>query len=171
MSRPICAWASISEKGTTNGKKGDQTGREVKIGLLYDFGQTYVLRCKNVVMRKRIRQAAMRIAKNNHIGYGQIDRTSSFAQFEKIKWKIAKIPQIKTNCNIDCSELALSAINFAYNKRLIAPGNNSSLLPKACVNSKKFQNLAYRKGMKLKKGDIIGKAGHVIVCCEDGIAI
>ena len=28
----LFAWASISENGTVNGKKGDQTGNEVKVG-------------------------------------------------------------------------------------------------------------------------------------------
>jgi len=171
MSKPVCCWASISEKNSINGKKGDQTGKEVKVGFLYDFGQTYVLRCKNVIKRKHISKAAMRIAKNDYIGYGQGDRMSSFKLFATIRWKIDKIRSIKTPCNIDCSMLALSAINFAFGKNIVSANNNSSSLPVSCVQTKKFKKLAYKKGMNLKKGDIVGKHGHVIVCCEDGKAI
>lgn len=171
MSKPLCAWASISEKGTVNGAKGDQTGKEVKVGYLYNFGQTYVLRCNTITKRKRIATAAKRIAQNDFIGYGQGDRASSFVLFEKASWLIRNIAGIKTKSNIDCSELALCSVNFAYTKKLIEAYNNSSTLPKACLNTGKFKELRYKKGMKLKQGDIIGKAGHVIVCLEDGIAI
>ena len=39
----LCAWASANEYGkTTGGKAGDQTGKEVKCGNIYNFGQTRV---------------------------------------------------------------------------------------------------------------------------------
>ena len=42
----LCAWASANEYGkTTGGKAGDQTGKEVKCGNIYNFGQTRVYRC------------------------------------------------------------------------------------------------------------------------------
>ena len=44
----LCGWASIDEHGhTRNGKAGDQTGREVKTGNWYDFGQNVIIRFKN----------------------------------------------------------------------------------------------------------------------------
>ena len=44
----LFAWASIGENGkATGGKVGDQTGKEVKCGQIYDFGQTRVYRCKD----------------------------------------------------------------------------------------------------------------------------
>jgi len=171
MAKPLCAWASISEKGTVNGAKGDQTGREVKVGYLYNFGQTYVIRCKNAAKRKRIAKAAKSIAQNDYIGYGQGDRATSFREFAKIDWKISQIKDIKIKSNIDCSELALCAVNFAYNKVIIGSTNNSSSLPKAAENTKKFSVIPYKKGMKLKAGDIIGKSGHDIVALENGVAI
>ena len=39
----LCGWASQSEKGTINGKKGDQTGKEVKIGNYVTIGQNCVI--------------------------------------------------------------------------------------------------------------------------------
>ena len=44
----LCGWASTSEKGTKNGVKGDQTGKEVKTGAYYNFGQNQVIRFKGV---------------------------------------------------------------------------------------------------------------------------
>ena len=36
----LCAWASANEYGkTTGGKAGDQTGKEVKCGNIYNFGR------------------------------------------------------------------------------------------------------------------------------------
>ena len=44
----LCGWASIDERGrVSGGAAGDQTGREVKVGEWYNFGQTVGLRIKN----------------------------------------------------------------------------------------------------------------------------
>lgn len=163
------AYASISEKGGVNGAIGDQTKKEVKISNEYNFGQTYVIRNKNYKIRKRIRQSAMRFAKNDNIGYGQNDRESGFTECEKIGWKIRKIPKM-SKCNMDCSILVTCAVNMAYNDYVSSKWFTSSTLPRLVDSCKDFKLLEYKKGMTIRKGDIIGKTGHVVIACDKGKA-
>ena len=127
----LSAWASISEKGTANGIKGDQTTKEVKIGNYYNFGQNEFLRPKN----------------------------------EEIGKKIA----IAVKCNIDCSELALCAVNFALGYAALPStlytGNiRLALLALKDKNGKHlFSCLNNLKEKDLKVGDLPLKAGHHII--------
>ena len=114
----MCAWASIGENGKiTGGKPGDQTGREVKCGAIYDFGQTRVYRCKDRDKALAIGAAAHAMAINNMFGYNQSNRTTSFTELKKVKWVVA---DVKTPCNIDCSEMGACAVNVAYKYSLIS---------------------------------------------------
>lgn len=165
----LCAWASISEKGTANGIKGDQTKKEVKIGNYYNFGQNEFLRPINEEIGKKIAIAAARIAINDNIGYGQIDRKSSYNEFCKIGWNIDKIKDVKVKCNIDCSELALCAVNFALGYAALPStlytGNiRLALLSLKDKNGKSlFKCLKNLKERNLKVGDLPLKACHHII--------
>ena len=165
----LCAWASISEKGTANGIKGDQTKKEVKIGNYYNFGQNEFLRPKDAEIGKRMAIAAARIAENNYIGYGQIDRNTAYNEFCKIKWNIDKIKDVKVKCNIDCSELALCAVNFALGyaalPHTLYTGNIKVVLLALKNKEKKhvFDCLKNLKEKDLKAGDLPLKAGHHII--------
>lgn len=165
----LCAWASISEKGTANGIKGDQTKKEVKIGNYYNFGQNEFLRPKDAEIGKKMAIAAARIAENNYIGYGQIDRNTAYNEFCKIKWDIDKIKDVKVKCNIDCSELALCAVNFALGyaalPHTLYTGNIKVVLLALKNKEKKhvFDCLKNLKEKDLKAGDLPLKAGHHII--------
>lgn len=165
----LCAWASISEKGTANGIKGDQTKKEVKIGNYYNFGQNEFLRPKDAEVGKKMAIAAARIAENDYIGYGQIDRNTAYNEFCKIKWDINRIKEIKVKCNIDCSELALCAINFALGyaalPHTLYTGNIKVVLLALKNKEKKhvFDCLKNLKEKDLKAGDLPLKAGHHII--------
>lgn len=169
----LCAWASISEKGTANGIKGDQTKKEVKIGNYYNFGQNEFLRPKDAEIGKRMAIAAARIAENNYIGYGQIDRNTAYNEFCKIKWDIDKIKDVKVKCNIDCSELALCAVNFALGyaalPHTLYTGNIKVVLLALKNKEKKhvFDCLKNLKEKDLKAGDLPLKAGHHIIVVID----
>ena len=76
----LCGWASQSEKRTANGKKGDQTGREVRTGNYYNFGQSEIIRFKNSRRGKKAAKAMKAFCNNDNIGYGQTDRTSLYLQ-------------------------------------------------------------------------------------------
>ena len=165
----LCAWASISEKGTANGIKGDQTKKEVKIGNYYNFGQNEFLRPRNEEVGKKMAIAAARIAENDYIGYGQIDRNTAYNEFCKINWNINRIKEVKVKCNIDCSELALCAINFALGyaalPHTLYTGNIKVVL--LALKDKKGRHVfSYLKNLKekdLKVGDLPLKAGHHII--------
>ena len=53
----LCGWASQSEKRTANGKKGDQTGKEVRTGNYYNFGQSEIIRFRNSRRGKKAAKA------------------------------------------------------------------------------------------------------------------
>ena len=165
----LCAWASISEKGTANGIKGDQTKKEVKIGNYYNFGQNEFLRPRDEEVGKKMAIAAARIAENDYIGYGQIDRNTAYNEFCKINWDINRIKEIKVKCNIDCSELALCAVNFALGyaalPHTLYTGNIKVVLLALKNKEKKhvFDCLKNLKEKDLKAGDLPLKAGHHII--------
>lgn len=165
----LCAWASISEKGTANGIKGDQTNKEVKTGNYYNFGQNEFLRPKDKEIGKKMAIAAARIAENNYIGYGQIDRNTAYNEFCKINWAIDKIKDVKVKCNIDCSELALCAVNFALGyaalPHTLYTGNiRVALLALKDKQGKHvFDCLNSLREQDLKAGDLPLKAGHHII--------
>ena len=113
----ICAWASANEYGKVNGgKAGDQTGKEVKCGSIYNFGQTRVYRCKNRSKALRIGAAAKGMAINNNFGYCQNHRTTGYNALKNTGWVVANV---KSPVEIDCSELAACAVNVAYSKAMI----------------------------------------------------
>ena len=165
----LCAWASISEKGTANGIKGDQTQKEVKIGNYYNFGQNEFLRPRDAEIGKKMAIAAARIAENDYIGYGQIDRNTAYNEFCKINWDIDKIKDVKVRCNIDCSELALCSVNFALGyaalPHTLYTGNIKVVLLALKNKEKKhvFDCLKNLKEKDLKAGDLPLKAGHHII--------
>lgn len=165
----LCAWASISEKGTANGIKGDQTKKEVKLGEYYAFGQNEFLRPKDKEIGRKMAIAAARIAENDNIGYGQIDRKTAYEEFCKISWNINKIKNVKTKCNIDCSELALCAVNFALGYAALPHTLYTGNIRVALVALKDkqgkhvFECLTNLKEKDLKAGDLPLKAGHHVI--------
>lgn len=161
----LFAWASLGENGkVTGGKKGDQTKKEVRVADYYNFGQTWVIRFRSTSRGKKAGIAAKKMALNDNIGYNQADRISLFKECERINWDIEKISQIKP-CNCDCSELVVCAVNFAYGKSKLGCGHTTHSLPSICTTYKKNFKRADSaiKSLKFKKGDMVGKSGHVII--------
>lgn len=73
-----CGWASIDERGKIRGgKAGDQTGKEVKLGSWYYFGQTQVIRWKDRTKAKKYAKIIEALCNNPHIGYDQSERTTT----------------------------------------------------------------------------------------------
>ena len=161
----LFAWASIGENGkATGGKKGDQTKKEVKVAPYYNFGQTWVIRFRNTRRGKLAGKSAKLLAKNDNIGYNQNDRVSLYSECIRIGWDISRISEIR-KCNCDCSELAVCAVNFAYGKAKLLSSHTTHSLPSICntykANFKRVDNVLKTK--KFKKGDMVGKSGHVII--------
>ena len=158
------SYASISENGTINGLPGDQTGQEVKTRPYYDFGQQFYTRFVSKSRRKKVASIAKKLASNNNIGYGQPNRKSLFDECNRIGWDASRINEIR-KCNCDCSLLVVCAINFAYGKRKLSSGYTTHILPSICKScSKNFKRSDNSlKTKKFKKGDMVGKSGHVII--------
>lgn len=94
--------ASISEKGTIEGAKGDSTGKEVCTRTWYSKPWGYMAIHPDPDVRERHARAIEAACANNMIGYGQSDRNALNAQAKKVDYDLSRI---KTKCNCDCSSL------------------------------------------------------------------
>ena len=80
----LFAWASIGENGkAVGGIRGDQTGKEVKVGIYYNFGQNIVIRFRDIEKGRMLGKIAKGVANSNIVGYNQNDRESFFKECEK----------------------------------------------------------------------------------------
>lgn len=167
----MCAWASSDERGKLKGgKAGDQTGKEVKCGAIYNFGQTRVYRCVDRKYAVKIGTAAKAIALNNNFGYCQGHRTTSYNALKNANWIVANV---KTPVEIDCSMLGGCSVNVAYGKQLISSSVYSGNIGSALLATGLFKELKASKYLGkseyIECGDIIVAPGkHVIVAYTDG---
>lgn len=167
----LCGWASIDERGKiSGGKAGDQTGKEVKTGNWYDFGQNTVFRWKNITLAKAYAKVIKSLCNNSCIGYDQSQRTSLYNALKAVKWDYTKLNK-KVEC--DCSELIACAVNCVLGKAVISSSVYTGNLNNALINSGYFKKLTGTKycdsSNYLVIGDIINKPGsHVISCLENG---
>lgn len=166
-----CAYASQDEnKKAKGGQAGDQTGLEVKVSNIYNFGQTKVLRCKDRTIGQKIGNNAKMIALNDLVGYDQNERTTVTALLKAGGWNLSAITKA---CEVDCSELAVCAVNVAYGRELLSQTLYSGNIADALVKTGLFTLLTDTKYLGkseyLMSGDIIVKPGkHVIIACSDG---
>lgn len=86
--------------GIYGGTPGDQTGREWQIRTWYNRPWSDVLRHPDSKVREKIADFAERAARNDKIGYNQLNRKSFWAQLEKVDFDPGKIA---TPCDADCS--------------------------------------------------------------------
>ncbi len=93
--------ASISEKGTNNGAKGDSTSREVCIREFYSKPWDFVAIHPDAAVRKKHAKAIEAACKNNNIGYGQADRNTLNTLAKAKGYDLSKVGK----CNCDCSSL------------------------------------------------------------------
>lgn len=94
--------ASISEKNTINGKKGDSTGKEVCVRTWYSKPWDFVAVHPDETVREKHAKAVEEACANGCIGYGQNDRNSLNDEAKKVNYALSKI---KVKCNCDCSSL------------------------------------------------------------------
>ncbi|HJD02141.1 MAG TPA: hypothetical protein H9750_06070 [Candidatus Mediterraneibacter excrementavium] len=94
--------ASISEKGTTEGAKGDSTGKEVCTRTWYSKPWGYMAVHPDADVRERHARAVEQACANDNIGYGQPDRNTLNTRAKEVEYDLSKI---KSKCNCDCSSL------------------------------------------------------------------
>ena len=160
--------ASISEFGTINGEKGDQTGREVCLRLWYDGSWTDCLRPTDPDLAEKIASAMEAACANDCIGYGQSDRLTLNDQAKKVGYDLAKIT---TRCNCDCSSLIAVCVIAGGVK--VSPSIYTGNEAQALLNTGRFERMAGTEYLtdekKLKRGDIlIRKYHHTVMVLSDG---
>lgn len=163
----LYAWASIGENGkAVGGKKGDQTGTEVKVGKYYDFGQDKCIRFKNIEIGKKCGKISKELAKNKAIGYNQLQRYTLYNLSKKCGWDFEKLKKAlkTTKVNCDCSSFASTCVNLAFGKQVLSCCTTITLV-NACLNSTHFKVISIKKMLeKTCKGDLVIKEGkHVII--------
>lgn len=173
MSKNLFAWASIGENGKgTGGKKGDQTGKEVRVGAYYNFGQDKVIRFKNVLKGRKMAKVAKLIATDDSCGYSMTlgERDTLFIvckgynwDFEKIKKAIEKGTFPK--CNTDCSSFYAACVNVTYGKQILSADSTTRNLLSRCTRTNKNRfKLINGIPSKFHKGDAPIKEGkHIII--------
>ena len=162
--------ARISEFGTVNGKRGDQTGKEV-MTQSFGSGGTWerIYRPKSTSVARKIATAMSQACKNNNIGYSQSDRLSLDKEAKKHDYNLSKVGK----CNCDCSSLDAVCINAGGVK--IDPAMYSGSAPTLISNTGKFTCITdaklCKKGKGLRAGDILWRKGHMGVVVEGDIPL
>jgi len=157
--------ARISEFGTINGNKGDQTGREVMTQPWTSGGVwSYVFRPKSEAAAKKIAAAMVAACNNPNIGYSQRDRISLYMKASKNGFNLSKVGK----CNCDCSSLVsvcVRAAGIAVSPYMYT-GNEKAVL-EASGAFKTYSGADYTKSSgKLKVGDILLRSGHTAIVTE-----
>lgn len=166
MRKNLFAWASISEKGTINGKAGDQTGKEVKTGYYYDFGQDKCIRVKPLKTRRKIAKIAKELALNNRIGYGQADRKTLWEFCNYYGWDWKRIKNTIPVCNVDCSMFCAIAVNLGFGRAVFDSTTYTGNMCTQARNKSKYFSVESIKQAEKKfhKADMPIKEGkHVII--------
>ena len=169
MSKNLFAWASIGENGkATGGKPGDQTGREVKVGPYYNFGQNQCVRFKGLTRGRKAAKIAKQLAADNSIGYNQAERGTLYNLAMSCGWNQAKLLKaLKTKkVNCDCSAFVATVINLAYGAAKVSCFTTATMVSQTADKyPKNFSVLPIHEAeAKWHKGDMPLKAGkHVII--------
>ena len=93
--------ASISEKGTINGAKGDSTKKEVCTRTWYSKPWDFMAIHPDAAVREKHAKAIEAACANNNIGYGQGDRNTLNTLAKMVGYDLSKVGK----CNCDCSSL------------------------------------------------------------------
>lgn len=162
--------ARISEFGTVNGKRGDQTGKEVMTQPFSTGGKwEYCIRPKTEAAAKKIANAMKQACANNNIGYSQTDRTSLYDAAVKVKYDLSKVGK----CNCDCSALVAVCVNAAGIK--VSPymfsGNELALLKATGKFTVITGTDQCKKGKNLRAGDILLRKGHTAIVTQGDIPL
>ena len=125
--------ASISEKGTINGAKGDSTKKEVCTRTWYSKPWDFMAVHPDATVREKHAVAVEKACSNNNIGYGQGDRNTLNALAKVVGYDLSKVGK----CNCDCSSLqnvaamASGAVGVTYDSNGWITANMKSKLKKA----------------------------------------
>lgn len=160
-------YASLSENGTVDGVKGDQTKNEVKLGKVYDFGQDTVLRFTNPSRATMFVSMCKVFAENDIVGYSQKDRYSLYTELGNRGFGYQRVMNDLANgkfpkCNADCSSFVSAMISLAYGRGM-GVYTTANIVPSLIRQyPSSFKKVAYNES-KLQNGDMPLKESHHIV--------
>lgn len=164
----IIGHASISEKGTINGVKGDQNGKEVVTRTWYNKPWIAVYRPKNRNVAEKLAKTCEEACANNYIGYGQNDRLSLYAEASRVGFKMG---DVTAPCNADCSSLV--AVCCIAAGVPVSPSMYTAIEDKSLTNTgmfDKFTTTLYTRHEDfLKRGDILLAQGHTAIVLTNGV--
>lgn len=160
----IIGSARIDENGSINGRKGDQTGREVAQEEYYRHKYDWdALRCKdpNGALMMSYDMASM--CNNLNYGYSQNDRYSGLYEAKKVGYDAAKVD---TPCNIDCSSGVRTCLAYAgYDVGDFYTGNEYDVIMATGAFDDVTDQFDHNTGEGLCTGDILvsKKKGHTAI--------
>lgn len=169
----IIGHASISEKNSVTGMKGDQTGKEVCMRNWYNKPWTNIIRPVNHELAERMANICETLCKNENIGYDQTGRNSLHNELKKINYDYKKLI---VPCNCDCSSF-MHVIAIASGLTEMEYTNNActtTTMTNFFVKTGKFINITDSNILSndkyLKRGDIlVSKGSHTVMVLSDGI--
>lgn len=162
--------ASISEKGTINGAKGDQTGKEVCIRTWYSKPWDYMAVHPDAEVREKHAAAIEAACANNSIGYGQGDRNTLNALAKIAGYDLSKVGK----CNCDCSSLQnVAAVASGAHGAVYGSNGWTTTTMKPALQKLGYKIITDLKYLADKeycvRGAIYVKAGSHTVCgLDDG---
>lgn len=158
--------ASISENGTTTGKAGDQTGREVYTQLWYSKPWNVMLICTDKAIAAKAAQEMRFACANDAIGYNQQGRRTAYEN-----GKVNGCTFENAKGDTDCSQLIASCYIFAglnispdcytgnIRKALLATGKFKEYTDAAHIQSDEYAEIG---AVYLKEGS------HTVMALENG---
>lgn len=164
--------AAYDERGAlAYGQPGDQTGLEVRILDMYDDANrpwSLVFRAKSQEVRDKLALAMTQACNNNNIGYAQYgDGTTPYKDRYGLRYAIDNdtpshtIPDVTVPCNCDCSSLVAQCCRAAGID--IPSTMRTAQEQQILMATGQFDQLTYKKGMKLIPGDIMWRQGHTAI--------
>ena len=107
----IIGSARISENGTIDGAKGNQSGKELAQERYYRHRHSwYAMRCKDPNKALMMSYCMASACNNPKFGYSQSDRYSGLYESKRVGYNTAKV---NTACNVDCSSLVRICLAYA----------------------------------------------------------
>lgn len=163
----IIGSARISENGTIDGKRGDQTGAEVATEEYYKHRYGWnVLRCKDPNKAVMMSYDMASACANDNFGYSQSDRYSGLYESKVVGYDTAKVA---TRCNVDCSSLVRVCLAYAgYEVGDFYTGNEYDVIMETGAFEDVTGSIDQDTGEGLYSGDILvsKQKGHTAIVTE-----
>lgn len=163
----IIGSARISENGTIDGARGDQTGYEVATEEYYKHKYDWdALRCIDPNKALMMSYDMASACNNPCFGYSQNDRYSGLYEAKRVGYDNAKV---KTKCNVDCSELVRICLAYAgYMVDDFYTATEYDIIMSTGAFEDVTDQFDHNTGEGLCSGDILvtKKKGHTVIVTE-----